>query len=191
MPGMSGRELADKAREIQPELQVLYTSGYTRNAIVHGGRLDSGVEMIAKPFTYQASPRRSPTSSTPGDPAGRWSSMQTRLIRKFVIETLENVGLAVDEAAAASEALGQVRALQGRYDLVLIDADLSGKSSNELAQELRAMHASLPLLISSREHDEKLELRWSTDRRAGVIRKPYDAELLQAAMTRLGLRHRR
>ena len=54
MPGMSGRELADKAREIQPDLQVLYTSGYTRNSIVHGGRLDAGVEMIAKPFTYQS-----------------------------------------------------------------------------------------------------------------------------------------
>ena len=191
MPGMSGRELADKAREIQPDLQVLYTSGYTRNAIVHGGRLDSGVEMIAKPFTYQS------LSEKIADviDAGRFGRALVvdadPTARKFVIETLENVGLAVDEAAAASEALGQVRALQGRYDLVLIDADLSGKSSNELAQELRAMHASLPLLLSSRQHDERLEARWSTDRRAGVIRKPYDAELLQAAMTRLGLRHRR
>ena len=42
MPGMSGRELADRARAVQPELKVLYTSGYTRNAIVHGGRLDAG-----------------------------------------------------------------------------------------------------------------------------------------------------
>ena len=54
MPGMSGRELADRARAVQPELKVIYTSGYTRNAIVHGGRLDAGVEVIAKPFTYQA-----------------------------------------------------------------------------------------------------------------------------------------
>ena len=54
MPGMSGRELADTARQHQPGLKLLYTSGYTRNAIVHAGRLDHGVEMIAKPFTYQA-----------------------------------------------------------------------------------------------------------------------------------------
>ena len=52
MPGMTGRELADQARERQTDLKVLYTSGYTRNAIVHGGRLDEGVEMIGKPFTY-------------------------------------------------------------------------------------------------------------------------------------------
>jgi CheY-like chemotaxis protein len=54
MPGMSGRELADRARAVQPELKIIYTSGYTRSAIVHGGRLDAGVEVIAKPFTFQA-----------------------------------------------------------------------------------------------------------------------------------------
>ncbi|NIJ09481.1 PAS domain S-box-containing protein [Sphingomonas vulcanisoli] len=54
MPGMSGAELAAAARLAQPDLRVLFTSGYTRNAIVHGGRLDPGVEMISKPFTYSA-----------------------------------------------------------------------------------------------------------------------------------------
>lgn len=54
MPNMSGQELASRAQAIRPGLKVLYTSGYTRNAIVHNGRLDAGVEMIAKPFTYQA-----------------------------------------------------------------------------------------------------------------------------------------
>ncbi|WP_426179118.1 ATP-binding protein [Rhizorhabdus sp. FW153] len=54
MPNMSGQELARRAQAIRPSLKVLYTSGYTRNAIVHNGRLDAGVEMIAKPFTYQA-----------------------------------------------------------------------------------------------------------------------------------------
>ena len=58
MPGMTGRELADEARRHQPSLRVLYTSGYTRNAIVHGGRLDAGVDMIAKPFTYAALAKR-------------------------------------------------------------------------------------------------------------------------------------
>jgi len=52
-PGDSGRQLADDARRRQPGLKVLFTTGYTRNAIVHHGRLDPGVEMIGKPFTYQ------------------------------------------------------------------------------------------------------------------------------------------
>jgi signal transduction histidine kinase len=52
--GLNGRELADKARERRPGLAVLFTSGYARNAVVHHGRLDPGVEIIGKPFTFAA-----------------------------------------------------------------------------------------------------------------------------------------
>jgi signal transduction histidine kinase/CheY-like chemotaxis protein len=53
MPGgMNGRELADEAVRRRPELRVLFTTGYTRNAIVHHGRLDAGVHMIGKPFSF-------------------------------------------------------------------------------------------------------------------------------------------
>ena len=51
MPGtMNGRLLADEARRRRPALKTLYTSGYTENAIVHHGRLDSGVLLLAKPY---------------------------------------------------------------------------------------------------------------------------------------------
>lgn len=49
--GMSGRQLADAARRLRPELRVLFTTGYARNAIVHNGRLDADVQMIGKPFS--------------------------------------------------------------------------------------------------------------------------------------------
>ena len=49
--GMNGRQLADKARQLRPGLKVLFTTGYARNAIVHDGRLDPGVELIGKPFS--------------------------------------------------------------------------------------------------------------------------------------------
>jgi PAS domain S-box-containing protein len=51
MPGiMNGRQLVDEARKRRPQLKTLYTSGYTENAIVHHGRLDSGVLLLAKPY---------------------------------------------------------------------------------------------------------------------------------------------
>jgi CheY-like chemotaxis protein len=49
---MNGRQLADEAQRLRPELKVLFTTGYTQNAIVHHGRLDQGVHLISKPFTY-------------------------------------------------------------------------------------------------------------------------------------------
>lgn len=54
MPGMDGRQLADEAQRRWPDLRVLFTTGYTRNAIVHNGVLDPDVSMIGKPYTLEA-----------------------------------------------------------------------------------------------------------------------------------------
>ena len=53
MPGgMNGRQLADEVLRRRPTLKVLFTTGYTRNAIVHHGRLDPGVDLITKPYSF-------------------------------------------------------------------------------------------------------------------------------------------
>lgn len=51
LPGMNGRELVEHAHALRPELPVLFTTGYARDVIVHEGRLDPGVELLAKPFS--------------------------------------------------------------------------------------------------------------------------------------------
>jgi FixJ family two-component response regulator len=47
---MNGRELATELQNCKPGLKVLFTSGYTENAIIHHGRLDTGVLLLAKPY---------------------------------------------------------------------------------------------------------------------------------------------
>ncbi|MCC8945335.1 PAS domain S-box protein [Bradyrhizobium sp. Arg62] len=50
--GMTGAQVAAQARAIRPSLKVLFTTGYARNSIIHHGRLDKGVQLIVKPFSF-------------------------------------------------------------------------------------------------------------------------------------------
>ena len=73
MPGsIKSTELARRAQNRLPGLRVLFTSGYTQNAIVHGGRLDPGVELLVKPYRREDLARKvrqllgPPKTTTPG-----------------------------------------------------------------------------------------------------------------------------
>jgi signal transduction histidine kinase len=54
MPDMNGRKLADEALRLKPDLKILFATGYTRNAMLHNGTFEDGVELIMKPFTFEA-----------------------------------------------------------------------------------------------------------------------------------------
>ncbi|WP_420140806.1 response regulator [Sphingomonas sp.] len=182
MPAMSGRELSDAARAIRPHLKILYTSGYTRNAIVHGGRLDPGVQIVAKPFTFDtlsAKVREMLDSGTSGrfllvnhDPA----------VRMLTAEALVAAGYLVDEAGTAGEAVGMVRASRGHYTAVVIDLDLSG--GRGLAKELRALRADLAILLVTDGGQEVAGV--ADDPFTRTIAKPYHMEALTQALGGLG-----
>jgi len=188
MPTMSGRELADEARRIRPSLRVLFTSGYTKNSIVHNGRLDPGVEIIGKPFTYQALAEKIADVLDIGRTGRVLLVEDDPTVRMFASEALQAVGLLADQAGAATEAIGRVRAAQGRYDAVLIDGMLRDKKAESLARELRTMHADLPLLIAVSGQDQQLSALFLDDRLTSIIEKPYNAAMLRGALERLGVR---
>ena len=59
MPGpVRSPELARQAKALHPDIEVLFTSGYTENAIVHGGRLDAGVQLLSKPYSREELARK-------------------------------------------------------------------------------------------------------------------------------------
>jgi CheY-like chemotaxis protein len=59
MPGtIKSTELAERARALRPDIKVLFTSGYSENAIIHHGRLDDGVNLITKPYKREQLARR-------------------------------------------------------------------------------------------------------------------------------------
>lgn len=58
MPEVDGRRLADAARKRKPDLKVLFTTGFTKNAVIHGGILDGGVNLLSKPFTIEQLARK-------------------------------------------------------------------------------------------------------------------------------------
>ncbi|MBG6120256.1 phospho-acceptor domain-containing protein [Sphingobium sp. AEW010] len=178
MPGMSGAELADLARERQPRLKILYTSGYTRNAIVHGGRLDSGVEMIAKPFTYAALAQKIRDVLDAGSTGRILVVDPDPTIRMLTMDALSGAGYACEEAATGSEALGKIRSAQGRYDLVVLDNNLPDRTGQAVASEIRALHLDLPILLASTSDVERLDALFASDDCTRILGKPFSSTML-------------
>ncbi|TWS94441.1 response regulator [Reyranella sp. CPCC 100927] len=187
--GMNGRQLADHARQRKPHLKVLFTTGYARNAIVHDGRLDPGVQLITKPFSYAAIAAKlrdildAPTLSR------RILVVEDEaLIQMLVVENLDELGLGAEAVASATEALNKLRLTQGGFDGVIVDVGLPDRRGDELVAELRVLYPSLPVLIATGSDSQQLRVRFSGDRLIAVLGKPYALEELRSALLAVGVR---
>jgi signal transduction histidine kinase/DNA-binding response OmpR family regulator len=162
MPGpVRSVELARQAKQMFPDIEVLFTSGYTQNAIVHGGRLDPGVELISKPYRREelarkirqmfgarneAQPSRPPAPPAPAAvpaaamaaPPGVSQPLSILVVeddkdaRDLLTELLLVLGHAVESVDSAETAL--VTLAEKRFDVLLTDYSLKEMSGLDLAR---------------------------------------------------------
>jgi PAS domain S-box-containing protein len=117
--GMNGRQLADEARRRRPHLKVLFTTGYARNAIVHDGRLDAGVDLITKPFSQAALAEKLRDIIDAKREPGRILLVEDEaLIQMLAAEYLQGSGFTVHPAGTASEAMNVLGKIPGGVDAV-------------------------------------------------------------------------
>lgn len=204
MPGtLKSPELARKARQRLPDIAVLFTSGYTENSIVHGGKLDAGVELLSKPYPREALARKvrhvlanQGQRKQPGRAPGRKSVPKVAapvisrastatvllveddaLIRANSAEMLADAGYAVIEAVSAEEAANLLKTQA--IDVIVTDINLPGASGAELVAHARAARPDIGVVFASGEAAPLLrgDLAGSV-----VVTKPYDAAALTAAV---------
>jgi PAS domain S-box-containing protein len=187
--GMNGRQLADAAQGLRPGLPVLFTTGYARNAIVHSGRLDPGVQLITKPFDRQALATRLREVLDSGDPPARVLLVEDEaLVRMVAAEMLKDAGLEVVEAGSIQEAVRQIRGGAGRWAGAILDFSLPDGSAEALAGQLREACPGLPLLIASGHAEAELRPRFEGLAGVSFVAKPYESRTLFGGLRGLGVR---
>jgi PAS domain S-box-containing protein len=206
MPGpLRSPELARKARERLPNLAVLFTSGYTENAIVHGGRLDDGVELLSKPYSREALARkiqfvlrneqqRSVAEAAPRPDEDRapedGRSASTRslrillveddsLIRLSTAEMLTDLGHSIEEAEDGPMALAALD--RGVFDVIVTDLSLPGMSGKDLAAAATERRPGLRVVFAT-GYAAPAGASGSPDRGAVVLQKPYDEQSMASAL---------
>ncbi|RWX74802.1 PAS domain S-box protein [Neorhizobium lilium] len=204
MPGtLKSTELAKKAKERAPHIAVLFTSGYTENSIVHGGRLDPGVQLLSKPYSREqlalkvrhvlnnsrqnelAAERLNPSVPSPA-PATLLTETRKLsvlvvedepLIRMATVDMLEELGHAVCEAGAGQQALDMLD--KSQPDIVLTDLGLPGMDGETFCHEIRRRWPKVAIIFATGK-DQGPALG---DRsRTALLRKPFGVDELKTAL---------
>jgi len=206
MPGpINTRDLARMAEEMSPGIKILFTSGYTQNAIVHNGRLDSDVFLLSKPYRKDelarklrslledpaANPEPEPIVRTELQPPTRSANEAAiaavkkalvvediALIRMTTIDMLSEIGLETVEAADGDSAL-QLLANDPEIGVLVADLGLPGMSGKELVAEVRRRRPDLKIVIASGASFSEASLGLPD---VVFLAKPFDMEQLRRAI---------
>ena len=203
MPGkLRSPELAQKARKLHPRIAVLFTSGYTEDAIMHEGRLDQGVYLLNKPYSRDALARKirnvlerqrlageglaNSSSPTQADETGTGASLleillveDDALIRMDLVEMLTEMGHSVTDVGSGEKAMEHLAAQS--YDVLVTDVSLPLISGPELADSARGLQVGIGILFATGDsqfpdHERHVAAG------AGILSKPYSVSDIERTL---------
>jgi hypothetical protein len=181
MPGLNGRQLADRLVEERPGLKVLYTSGYSADVIALHGSLEPGMEYLPKPFGAAQ------LAAKVREVLGTGRPLSTLLVidddpavRGFLRQILTGAGYLVVEAGDGKTGMSKLE--RQAVDLVITDLVMPEREGLETLQRLRAERPQLPVIVISGDFGGSF---LTTARRFGAtatLPKPIDPEALMRAV---------
>ena len=193
MPGpLKSPEMARKAKERLPRLSVLFTSGYTENAIVHGGRLDEGVNLLSKPYGRDQLARKirqvlaqdgkAPAEAPVAAPA-RKDNLVVLVCEDDAIIRMDTADMVQDLGHVAIEAENGLKALEiastQEIDILLTDIGLPDISGVELANRVRALKPQIAIVFATGLSQVE---GFDAAPRTALLQKPYRLHSLEKTL---------
>jgi PAS domain S-box-containing protein len=208
MPGpVRSPDLARQAKALQPDIEVLFTSGYTENAIVHGGRLDPGVSLLSKPYRREDLARKvrglldqrqqrlaAPKLTWPERVEPTATQVAAKRMHVLLVEDDEDIrasasellgllGHAVMSVASAEEA--RVALAAEPFDVLFTDVTLPGMSGVDLAREVALRKPAMRIIIASGHGRAALDGDPQQWLGVVVLPKPYALPQIQQALAQV------
>ena len=202
MPGaISTRDFTRLAQEMYPGIRVLYTSGYTQNAIVHNGKLDDDALLLSKPYRKDelarklrsvfAGTARGPIAPPQTGGAPDMSALvrhgkvlvveDVALIRLTTVDMVEEIGFVTAEAGDGAEALAILQKDDG-IEILLTDLGLPGMNGRQLVEEALRLKPGLKVIIASGYSTSEDEGGARLPATVAYLTKPFDMQQLRRAL---------
>jgi CheY-like chemotaxis protein len=204
MPGkLKTPELARHARQLHPAIAILFTSGYTENAIIHHGQLDEGVQLLSKPYRKDdlarkvravlKAPREAQVPPVqpiaPREPEAAMRRLRILvvedelLVRLTTMDMLQELGHEVVDADTGAAALAAF-ASDPEIEVLLTDVGLPDMSGQTLAEKCRAQRPSLKVVFATGYDSRSVAEGLKTSATLTVLGKPFQTRELRKALAK-------
>ena len=165
---------------------------YAGQALIHEGRLDPGIELIKKPFSFGALAARI-RELLDGDVSQKEAGARILIVEDefplsaFVADMLAEWGFTADVAGNFREALAEIQRAGDSLAGAIIDIGLPDRSGGELVPEIRTLYPEIPIVLATGDANGDVRERFAAVERLQVLTKPFNPNQLMAALKRIGV----